>query len=700
MRKFVFTNIIIKVLFLSASLSNDIEIKNVSIISQNIEEAYSHIGFDIKWHNSWRYDYTSGINNWDAAWVFVKFRIGATDPELTGVNSIGAVITANSTEGLRVGMPLMKTGGAGLMRANTVIVSINSPTSFTVSQSPTVPLEDASIKALRIWEHAYLDGMGHLPGSWHGDGSGQAIIDIGLWKVDSPFNINDNPAVGAFIYRSEPGHGLFKSQGVQLRWNYGAQDLSADAVVDIKVFAIEMVYVPAGSFYVGSGGNETSAFYKQSEEKKPYKITSEGTIEIGSSEGMLFYDDSPNAGDQSGPVPESFPKGFAAFYCMKYSISQKQYVDFLNTLMRSQQGVRFAGRVEGAFMFDSFWAGSTNPQHRNGVRLISNPNAPMLRVFGNDLNNNNIVGETDDGQNIAMNIVYFRDAAAFADWAGMRPMTEFEYEKAARGFMYPVPNGFAWGTDQIAGTENFEDGYLLINDGKKTESSTYIGDITTYQGNAVWQGTARPDYSAAPFDGPARVGIFAGNNTNMVQSGGSFWGIMELSGNLCETVVSISNEHGRAFAGNHGDGRFDILGNTDEISWPFSPNGAGIRGGSFFHDKEALRISDRSQALIDPNYRAVHTSFRVVRSRGCSSPVSAPDIIEGNVAVTPGTIENYSSYGGTNFLWIIPAGWEIITGQGTNSIEVYVGQHAGTIRVALINDCGAGPEQTKTITIY
>lgn len=700
MRKIVFTNIIIKVLFLSVSLSNDIEIKNVSIISQNIEQAYSYIRFDIKWHNSWRYDYTSGINNWDAAWVFAKFRIGVSDPVMTGVNSNGNIITVNSTEGLRVGMILMKTAGAGVFRANTVIVSINSPTSFTVSDSPILPLEDATIIAIRIWEHAYLDSMGHLPGSWHGDGSGQAIIDIGLWKVDSPFNINDNPAVGAFIYRSEPGHGLFKSQGVQLRWNYGAHDLSADEIVDIKVFAIEMVYVPAGSFYLGSGGNETSAFYKQSEEKKPYKITSEGAIEIGSSEGMLFYDESPNAGDQSGPVPESFPKGYAAFYCMKYSVSQKQYVDFLNTLMRPQQGPRFAGRIVGAFMFDSFFSGSTTPQHRNGVRLISNPIAPELRVFGNDLNNNNIVGEADDGQNIAMNIVYFRDAAAFADWAGMRPMTELEYEKAARGNRYPVPDGFAWGTDQIAGSESLADGYLLNNDGTKTESSTYIGDITTYQGNAVWQGTARPDYSVATFDGPVRVGLFADNNTNRVQSGASFWGIMELSGNLCETVVSISNEHGRAFAGNHGDGRINISGNTDEISWPFSPNGAGIRGGSFFHDKELLRISDRSQALIDPFYRRVHTSFRVVRSRGCSSPATAPALIEGSNEATPGTIQNYSSSGGTNFLWIIPDGWEIITGQGTNSIEVYVGQYPGTIRAALINDCGAGPEQTKTISIY
>jgi hypothetical protein len=56
------------------------------------------------------------------------------------------------------------------------------------------------------------------------------------------------------------GTGTFSITGAQLRWNYGANSVADDATVDVKVFAIEMVYVPQGSFYVGSGGTETGRF--------------------------------------------------------------------------------------------------------------------------------------------------------------------------------------------------------------------------------------------------------------------------------------------------------------------------------------------------------------------------------------------------------------------------------------------------------
>jgi len=38
----------------------------------------------------------------------------------------------------------------------------------------------------------------------------------------------------------------------------------------------------------------------------------------------------------SGKLPVEFPKGYAAFYCMKYEINQGQYGDFFSQLTLSR----------------------------------------------------------------------------------------------------------------------------------------------------------------------------------------------------------------------------------------------------------------------------------------------------------------------------------------------------------------------------
>ena len=181
-----------------------------------------------------------------------------------------------------------------------------------------------------LWKHAWFNDAGHTAPSG-------STVDIGLLSPSGYFNPTTNPGQGAFIYRDANGTGAFTKTGVQLRWNYGANSVADNAVVDIQVFAIEMVYVPTGSFYVGSGGTESGAFYKYPTTTNPYQIASEGQITVGTATGNLYYPSGMNAGDRLGPIPAAFPKGYNAFYCMKYEISQQEYVDFLNTLTYTQQ---------------------------------------------------------------------------------------------------------------------------------------------------------------------------------------------------------------------------------------------------------------------------------------------------------------------------------------------------------------------------
>ena len=175
-------------------------------------------------------------------------------------------------------------------------------------------------------------------------------------------------------------------------------------------------------------------------------------------------------------------------------------------------------------------------------------------------------------------------AAAYADWACLRPMTELEFEKYCRGTLPAVNSEYAWGTTSIAINP-----YSLVNAGQSNETIQDNYNVTA--GNAMYQST----YST--INGPVRVGVFAAHssNTGRVTSGCSYWGIMELSGNLHELCVSLDNSTGRSFTGLHGDGYIGNTGNCDVNLWP-GANAVGTirRGGGWDSPNYRLMVSDRS----------------------------------------------------------------------------------------------------------
>jgi len=73
---------------------------------------------------------------------------------------------------------------------------------------------------------------------------------------------------------------------------------------------------------------------------------------------------------------------------------------------------------------------------------------------------------------------------------------------------------------------------------------------------------------------------------------------MELSGNLSERPVTVSNSTGRSFAGrNHGNGVLDSSGNPDVSTWPgIGATGSGHRGGIWSGNSSGARLSERSFA--------------------------------------------------------------------------------------------------------
>ena len=257
----------LRALFLFAALglstlgnANNIVVSNTALTGQDISNGLNNalnfalVQFDLSWDNSWR---TANPANWDAAWVFVKFRLGSTNYlSAPGATSSGTTITVNSTNGLRVGMPVSIQSGTGQFQSGTIISSITSATVFEVSLSPSTPLSGGAtvIEAERIWEHCWLNNSGHDKGSIAGTGS----LQVGLQDEAAAFNASSNPALGAFFYRSGNGSGQFSTTGAKLRWNYGQQGIRDQDIVDVKVFAVEMVHVPTGTFDVDTALHYTN----------------------------------------------------------------------------------------------------------------------------------------------------------------------------------------------------------------------------------------------------------------------------------------------------------------------------------------------------------------------------------------------------------------------------------------------------------
>jgi formylglycine-generating enzyme required for sulfatase activity len=347
--------------------ANNIRVSNVILTGKNTSAGLNNGGnhifvqFDLSWENSWRSAANTAPNNWDAAWVFVKYRVG------TGA-----------------------------------------------------------------WNHAFLNNIGHTATG--------ATIAAGLLTPGTTFNATTNPALGVFVYRGTegtPGNNNF--QGMSLRWNYRVNGVDDNAEIQVQVFAIEMVYVPGGAFTVGDGRSTATT----SPSLPGYFLTTitANNVFPGEKQSCCGGNGAGNelnkmTGGGSSPPASGYPNGFNAFYAMKYPITQKGYVDFLNTLTRTQQSNRHVGTDVGNYMAAA--SGQTTPLNRNGVPIIADPviadpQSTDPRTYACDLNtSSNLpdgVNEENDGLHIACNWLNFTDVMAYLDWSGLRPITTMEFEK-------------------------------------------------------------------------------------------------------------------------------------------------------------------------------------------------------------------------------------------------------------------------------
>jgi formylglycine-generating enzyme required for sulfatase activity len=348
---------------------------------------------------------------------------------------------------------------------------------------------------------------------------------------------------------------------------------------------MEVINIPQGDFFIGDNsngvgngsGSNTWGFRSQ-------LITNAvQTAGIGSA---CNYKSNCGWGSTS-PLPSTFPLGWNSFYSMKYEISQDQYTSFLNTLTFTQQLART--NFNPASAVGTYAIATAATPVRNGIKIrTSGVSAITPAVYGCDLNNNGVFNEAADGQNIACGWLSWSDLMAYLDWAALRPMTEFEYEKICRGTSpSPIPYEYAWNAISITQATASS----LNNAGQASETSTAAGNGLC-------------NYGGGPGAGPLRCGFAAGASTNKAQAGGAWYGVMEMSGNLWEQCVGGYNFNYSAFTNTCGDGTLTAAGAANVTNWPVSGGGqAGgvLRGGSYGDAAIYQTISDCVQMTNNAN---------------------------------------------------------------------------------------------------
>ena len=455
--------------------------------------------------------------------------------------------------------------------------------------------------------------------------------DYGVWDPWTPCNLSktgysapsgaaldigqtEGVGKGAFLYSSQSkDFGPVQYDGVKLEWLAGEQGVGPTDFVEVKLFALEMVYVPRGSFWIGDPKMDddpvtgTPNAFRVSGCQNPlrncaYKILSEGEIDVGEVKGYLFYSDK---GDMGTPLAEFFPKGYNAFYVMKYELSQGQYRDFLNSLTLDEQKAELGGQLPapGQFVFSRT---DTIGAYRNTIRRDPKDPEESRRAarFGCDATGGNtpdgVLDQADDGEWVAMNYMGLKSILSYASWAGLRPLTEFEYEKAARGTREAVHGEFAWGSaiNNVGNVNNKN-----IQAPFQADEYSNCSHVNYHVGGC--------NYGGALSSVPYRVGSFLSQNqvtsNPRYAMGAGYYGAEELSGNVFEPAVSMGTKTGRHFRGTHGDGSVNI-----PSDWPQATDDIILRGGAFSENN--CFVATRQYLLTDKTSQLYKVGARFVRT--------------------------------------------------------------------------------------
>lgn len=470
----------------------------------------------------------------------------------------------------------------GNIQANNLVIS-----------TPTYDNTDKSISFNISWDNSWkiTTGPANMDGVWVFI-KRQACSNTNIWasallsttSADHTTSLGGSTSLltvdavadgmGVFIRRTTSGTGNITAHSIKLKLNSSLATnptITPSALDNFKVMGIEMVYVPQGGFYLGDGRPVNSSNFSNGDNVSSALYIDEAKQTAGLGDASV-YTSNPIYGCPKR-LPSTFPLGFNGFWCMKYEISTVSFVEFLNTLTYDQQAVRL-----------SKW----NPvRYPNGTSYFSSGGGLKVEVYIQTPGTYNTIpatftNNTNEKYTPACYLSWL-DLTAFLDWSGLRPMTEFEFEKLCRGPLNPVAYEYPWGNTLLTKSTNSNSG-----NGSASERPPNLGEgLVLY----AWE-----DINWVPF----RSGYAATSTSTRSQAAATYYGILDIAGNVAEQVVGGGSGYDYSgFTTTNGDGALGANGNANVTGWPTSfgiSAGNFVKGGSFDNSTTSthLQVSDRT----------------------------------------------------------------------------------------------------------
>jgi formylglycine-generating enzyme required for sulfatase activity len=569
-------------------------------------EEYSFVTFDLSWSYSWRAKWTEPaatsvtgkdieLENWDAAWVFVKFLPEKDSMEVRARNH-----WQHATLDTDAAHHVLPAGATN-----------------------SVKLSDDGTLGMGVF--IYRDAVGHGVNDWK---------KIKLRWIHPRASGKFNPAKAAVKVHAIPmvyvPTGPFKvgsgrPSGIYAKFADGPDFPVVNTMHNDRSKGQEFGGLTDGSW---RGGNSIP-FLLDAEWNAPAR---EGTRarRLGIAPGELwgthtYYEVNLGWVGVVGPLIDEYPTGYDPFYCMKYEVTQGQYCDFLNSLppdvaaerafVGSEVGSDAGMHSEKATVIAGHGREPMQVQENGGCTIYSSADIPQVVVDSSSSSSSSssddvLMSEADKKQKEALdNLVEgmmedkkdrtkkglaavaatrpvytarlpFRrlrgttgsDAYAYAVWAGLRPMSALEANKAGNGVRDPLA------PPDWTGRANLDAAMVIADLGKPTERFT--------QGNTCYGR-----------DIGIRVGCFSSPTSDRGSAVAAYWGISELNG----TIVGLGN-----FRGTHGNGMTSpgkpgapikrIVGTFNDAPADWPPLGAYLRG-HFVGNSIRLGISADNRIL-------------------------------------------------------------------------------------------------------
>jgi hypothetical protein len=184
-------------------------------------------------------------------------------------------------------------------------------------------------------------------------------------------------------------------------------------------------------------------------------------------------------------------------------------------------------------------------------------------------------------------------------------MTELEFEKAARGPLAPSYNDRANGkTPQGNMTPTYNNNLVIsslkLSGAENGTETPTAADSTKFL--ALYDG---PIEGGDGGSGAYRVGVFATSSSSRNSSGASYYGIMGLTDNASEFVISLNSEASRSFKEANGIGENSLNGNPIISHW---------FAGGYFDSWSSIMYKNNWSGVSGRSMGSQNGGFRLVRS--------------------------------------------------------------------------------------